>query len=513
MANTTKKYVSLDKLSLYNEKINKVISDADAAALASAKQYTDNSIALLDPAGSAATAEANAKTYTDGKIETVNTTIAGVKTTAEQGVADAATAQAAADKAQGDVDGLKTYVGTIPTGATATNIVGYVQEKTSGIASQGAMTELSNRVTTVEGKVSTIEGDYLKGSDKTTLEGAIALKADQTALDEVAAVANAAVKKSDYDVKVKALEDEDARIEGLVTAEAERAANAESGLEGRIETMEAFWAAAQADGTESNVIDTLKEIQDYIAGDETGAANMLAAIEANEKAIEDMDAAYKAADATLQGNIDKKADASAVEAIDGRVGALETASATHATKTELQAVSDTLTEYKDARADDYTNAQIDAAIKVVADDVAALNDIYATDDELAAAIEGAKTDASNKDAVVLAEAQKGITAVQTAIDTHTGNADIHVTAGDKTKWNAALQASDIVSGSANGTISVKGADVAVKGLGSAAYAATTAFDASGSAAQALVDAKAYTDTAFGSFVECSEEEINALFTA
>jgi hypothetical protein len=103
--------------------------------------------------------------------------------------------------------------------------------------------------------------------------------------------------------------------------------------------------------------------------------------------------------------------------------------------------------------------------------------------------------------------------VQTALDTHTGNADIHVTAADKTKWNAALQAADITAGTANGTIAVKGTDVAVTGLGSAAYAATTAFDASGSAAQALTDAKAYTDTAFAKFVEVSEEEINALFTA
>lgn len=48
------------------------------------------------------------------------------------------------------------------------------------------------------------------------------------------------------------------------------------------------------------------------------------------------------------------------------------------------------------------------------------------------------------------------------------------------KANSALQASDIAEGGANGTISVKGTDVAVKGLGSAAYANTGDFEAAGS---------------------------------
>lgn len=50
------------------------------------------------------------------------------------------------------------------------------------------------------------------------------------------------------------------------------------------------------------------------------------------------------------------------------------------------------------------------------------------------------------------------------------------------KADSALQASDIAEGGANGTISVKGADVAVKGLRSAAYANTEDFDAAGTAA-------------------------------
>ena len=71
----------------------------------------------------------------------------------------------------------------------------------------------------------------------------------------------------------------------------------------------------------------------------------------------------------------------------------------------------------------------------------------------------------------------------TAVQTSLGKAD------------TALQAGDIVTGSTNGTVSVKGTDVAVKGLGSAAYKESNAFDAAGSATTAETNAKTYTDNA------------------
>lgn len=59
------------------------------------------------------------------------------------------------------------------------------------------------------------------------------------------------------------------------------------------------------------------------------------------------------------------------------------------------------------------------------------------------------------------------------------------------KADSALQASDIAEGGKNGTISVKGADVAVKGLGSAAYASTDDFDAAGTAASVATSLNGY----------------------
>lgn len=61
------------------------------------------------------------------------------------------------------------------------------------------------------------------------------------------------------------------------------------------------------------------------------------------------------------------------------------------------------------------------------------------------------------------------------------------------KADSALQASDIAEGGADGTISVYGTDVAVTGLGSAAYTASNAYDAAGMASTAESNAKEYTD--------------------
>jgi hypothetical protein len=59
--------------------------------------------------------------------------------------------------------------------------------------------------------------------------------------------------------------------------------------------------------------------------------------------------------------------------------------------------------------------------------------------------------------------------------------------------DSALQLDDITPGTENGTIAVQGNNIAVTGLGSAAYHADTDFDAAGSATAALTNAKEYAD--------------------
>ena len=60
----------------------------------------------------------------------------------------------------------------------------------------------------------------------------------------------------------------------------------------------------------------------------------------------------------------------------------------------------------------------------------------------------------------------------------------YATAAQGAKADTALQQADVTTGSANGTIAVKGTDVAVKGLGSAAYTASTAYATAAQGAKA-----------------------------
>lgn len=117
----------------------------------------------------------------------------------------------------------------------------------------------------------------------------------------------------------------------------------------------------------------------------------------------------------------------------------------------------------------------------------------------AAAIATAAADATTKayaaQAAAITEAgKKADKTLEDAKAYSDGLAKNYATAAQGAKADSAVQAADVVSGTANGTISVKGSDVAVKGLGSAAYQNSGAFDASGAAAGALTKAKAYADT-------------------
>ena len=476
----------------------------------------------------------------------------------------------------------------------------------------GKITAEETRATGVESGLNTrlgvVEADYLKAADKTALQNAINAKADQTALDAVSAVANAAVKQSVYDVKVKALEDEDARIAGLVATEQSRAEGIEgglrtdvdnikkdylkaadktelsgaiSGVEARIKAVEDDYLveadktelegkiALKADATAlaqevtdrtnavaglqtqidtimnnpdaEGAINSINEFTQYIKDHGEIADGFRTDINKNKDDIAAMDTAYKAADTAIKGRLDvleaidheaykaadtalkselnaeiaKKADKTTVEGIDGRLvtaegkvttleGKVSTLETNSATKSEVQAVSKSLSDYQTAHAGDYTNEQIDAAIKVNADAIAKLNDTYATDAEVEAAITAEVTRANG------AYAAK---ALETTVANHVADTVSHVTVDDKAKWNAALQASDIATGSVNGSISVKGTDVAVKGLGSAAYKAESAFDVAGAAATAEANAIAHSDANFALIQALGEAEILAAIAA
>lgn len=120
-----------------------------------------------------------------------------------------------------------------------------------------------------------------------------------------------------------------------------------------------------------------------------------------------------------------------------------------------------------------------------------------------AQVEG-KIATAKKDAIDTAAADatsKANTAESNAKSYADSLAPNYATAAQGAKADTALQQADITEGSANGMVSVKGTDVAVHGLKSAAFTEASAYDVAGAAADALTQAKAYTNTAltWGSF--------------
>lgn len=221
-----------------------------------------------------------------------------------------------------ELDALNTYVGTIPNESKATDIVGYVQEKTEGIATDAALTKLSGRVTTAEGEIDALQtasathalatdlaaettraeaaekanaasikainDDYLKAADKTTLQNNIntvdgkvntligddTSKSVRTIAGEVANGKDAAIKKAqdaadaaqnDVDAledKVGAVANGKTVVEMIGDAQAAATYN-DTVLKNRVSTNET--AIATLNGDENTAGSVKKQVADAVA--------------------------------------------------------------------------------------------------------------------------------------------------------------------------------------------------------------------------------------------------------
>ena len=559
MANT-KKYVSLDKLGLYDEKIKKLISDSDATALQSAKDYADSLATNYDAAGTAATEAGKVQAELDKEV-------ARAKAAEEANAAAAKKAQDEVDAlelvvaekaAKSDLDALAGKVGNVPEGSTVMGIIGEIQENayddtqlrseiTASLALKADKTQVatdietavnaekSARETAVAGVQSAV--DALSGThstDKAALEAAIALKADQTSLDAVSAVANAAATKAEFDAAVEALEAEDERIAGLVADEAAKAREEEGKLAARLVEVETFFKTAEGE-TIDDAMDTLVEIQKYITEDGAAADQMVKNIEANAKAIEDhlkVDHDFAAADAALkaelEGKINAKADSSVVEGIDGRLqtaeGEIDTlqgemtqaksdidaVEAAVATKAEAQDLTDAIADLEGADA-----AQVEriAALEAKFTGEDSVEDMIEEAKE--AAIEAAAADATSKANQALADAKEyantelakdraRLDAVEAASATHALASDLTALAGRVTTAEGEIDTlqSDL---DANEALAAAN-ESAIKALqaASATHATKDELSAVSNRVTAL-------ETWHEGFVEVSEQEINDLF--
>ena len=459
------------------------------------------------------------------------------------------------DVVEGKVSTLEGKVSTLETASA--------DHETRLASAEGSVADHETRLGVAEGKVSTLE--TASADHETRLAAAEGSVADHetrlgVAEGKVADLEANSATKAELEAAVEALEGEDARIEKKIDDEVTRATGVEADFETRIAAMETFWDVTEdSDG----VINKLKEIQEYIASDETGAAAMLESIQANTKAISDE--AKRAADeeARIEGKIDAlspvvEANTGAIEAevkragdeekrieekFDGLVSGLGArVEANEGAIEDLQGEDERLAGLISDNADAIAaNGELIAAnaglIAKNAEDIAkeaeraagvedGLNTRLLVVEQLAGVESGDgetiadKIEAAKEAAI---EAANGYTDGQiTALGQSLSNnistakseaieaaedytdAEIAKLADTVAKAASALQKEDIATGTANGTIKVKGDDVAVKGLGSAAFVDTTAFDAAGQAAAALEAANAHTTEALKSYYTKTE---------
>jgi hypothetical protein len=294
----------------------------------------------------------------------------------------------AAAGAQADVDALSDKVGVVSENKTVVQMIADAQT-----AATYNDTEVRGLISDNAGAIEALEGTH--ATDKQALEGAIALKADKSVVD---AIAEDYLKGADK-----------TELQGKIDLKADK--TAVEAIDDRLEEVEAFFKLAEGESL-NDALDTLVEIQNYITSEGAAADQMVLDIAANKAAHE-----KNAEDIAKEIKDREDADKALSDRIDGIHG--------HDNKEVLDGITAAKVAAWDAaeqNAKDYAD-DLDEAMGAR---VKALEDIdheayKAYADQVAAA---AAQDAANKDAVVLAEAQKGINTNAEAIATKASQADL-----------------------------------------------------------------------------------------
>ena len=242
-------------------------------------------------------------------------------------------------------------------------------------------------------------------------------------------------------------------------------------------------------------LDTLKEIADWIQSHPGDAAAMNKAIEDLTALVGELPEGVTAT--TIAGYIveavaAEKSRAELVEKdLDDRLKLVEEAVG------EDGGVADQIKAAVDALDSDIKSAEVETGkglqVQVAQIDgkitnvnvLGNFNEAYDAKGAASAAQAAAAEDATTKAGTAETNAKSHADGLNTAMDARMKVVEAASTDAVK----------EVVSGTANGTVKVDGEDVAVTGLGTAAYADLTAFEASGSAATAEQNAKDYVDEA------------------
>lgn len=516
----TKKYVSLDKLGLYDTKIKGVISAGDEATLDAAKEYANGLASNYDAAGSAATAKSEAiaaaktetenqvKALADGQVKTNKEAIEAIRD--DENIDSFADVVAELAKKQNTGD----Y-------ATKDEAQGYANAKDGAIAEAKAAGEAAQGTANANAQAI----DAINNADTGILAQAKKFASEE---DEKVQTSVDTLSEKVGDVPTGST------VMGIITNIQENAYDDTAikgridGIEGEVDTLIGEDAgksvrtianeelAAQLIGENAKEsLDTLQEIAAWIQSHPDDASAMNDAIVALQKQLQGINAGEGTVkkyvdDAIAALSIGDYAKAADLAALAGRVSTLEGASATHATKDELKAVSDSLTEYKNGHASDYTNTQIDNAISGAIS--TERESIDAELDKKVDKVDGyglSKNDLSdalkaNYDAAYehSQSAHAPVGAQANVIESVKVNGSALTVTGKAVDITVPTKVSDLT----NDVPYLVAADIANKadkGTTLASYGITDTYTS------------AQTDsaiaTAIGQFEECSEAEINALF--
>lgn len=410
--------------------------------------------------------------------------------------------------------------------ATAKSVADYVKTTVANL-NTGA---LADRVTAVEGKAADNEAaiGVINGEGEGSIKKAVA-DAKKAAIDTAAADATTKANKALDDAKADSATKKQEAIEAAKTETTNQVSAAKTALQAEID-KKANKATTLA-GYGIGDAYTKTEVDSHITSAVANAHHLKREIVAQlpEVSSANEDTIYMVPDS---GSADAAGSNKSVYTeymlINGafeRIGTSDTDLSNYFTKTQVTDAIDTAKSEAAADAQTKADAAKDAAIAAAATDATTKADA-AKDTAITEA--GKKTDQALKDAKAYSDglaknyatAEQGTKAdtalqaadvvegtVNGAISVKGSSVKVHglgtaayaatgdfATAAQGKKADTAVQAADVISGTANGTISVKGTDIAVKGLGSAAYQNSGAFDASGAAAGALSEAKTYADT-------------------
>ena len=275
--------------------------------------------AILSATGANAAISVASKAYVDkfvGEQGSITTELNGLKQTVTDNKTE--TDNALGLKANtADVEATyatKTFVGSLE-GKNAATIVEYIDDKTKDIASGTAFSELTGRVGTAEGKITALE--TLTGTDgKIAQDIAQALNdakgyadgkaADAQAAAEATAAADATAKADAAEAAAKEYVDSEITkfSDEKFSATANQVASNKTAIEGLLNSVDAMDDA-------------------YKAADQTLQGN----IDTLSGTVSDMDAAYKLADTNLESSLKTYADGKA-EAAQSAAEATASADAT-----------------------------------------------------------------------------------------------------------------------------------------------------------------------------------------